>query len=137
MKSLTLNRIIFNQTTTIGELFDINNNKLCWTLEDVVRPNNIKIDGRTAIPEGKYRVIVSMSNRFKRLMIELLNVPNFKGIRCHSGNTSKDTEGCIIVAKRKIDDTMIVGSYEKELIAYVSSLLKIEKEVFINIVNKK
>jgi hypothetical protein len=66
----------------------------CYTLEDVVRPS--KIYGEAAIPAGTYKVIINMSNRFKRLLPLLLNVPNYEGIRIHPGNTDKDTEGCIL-----------------------------------------
>ena len=55
--------------------------------------------GETAIPSGTYTVTLSYSNRFKKTMPEILNVPNFSGIRIHCGNSSKDTEGCLLVGK--------------------------------------
>lgn len=79
---------------THGQLF-ANGVFVCDTLEDQERP--VKIYGATAIRTGVYKVIINMSNRFRRRMPLLLNVPNFEGIRIHAGNTAKDTEGCILV----------------------------------------
>lgn len=93
---LTLNRIFLGSSATIGELL-INDKHLCDTLEDRVRPEGEKVYGKTAIPEGTYEVKLTHSPRFKKILPEILNVPNFSGIRIHTGNSSKDTEGCIIV----------------------------------------
>lgn len=79
---------------THGRLY-INDVYVCDTLEDQER--KVKIQSATAIPVGAYKVSITYSNRFKRLMPLLENVPNFSGIRIHSGNTAKDTEGCILV----------------------------------------
>jgi len=53
-----------------------------------------------------------MSNRFKKFLIEVLDVPQFTGVRIHSGNSSKDTEGCIIVGSinDRDDDDWVGGS---------------------------
>lgn len=93
---LVLNRIFLNDKATIGELY-VDNAYLCDTLEDKVRPANTKVYGETAIPDGTYDVILSYSPRFKQILPEILNVPNFTGIRIHKGNSSKDTEGCVLV----------------------------------------
>lgn len=93
---LKLQRIFKAETYTIGKLF-IDGVYFCDTLEDKVR--DVKIKGVTAIPTGKYKVKITMSNRFKKLMPLLIDVPNFEGVRIHSGNTSEDTEGCILVGK--------------------------------------
>lgn len=89
---LIRDKTVGNSTT--GKLY-IDGVFECYTLEDVVRP--VKIKGKTAINTGTYKVIINMSNRFKRLLPLLIDVPNFEGVRIHPGNTSEDTEGCILV----------------------------------------
>jgi hypothetical protein len=96
--NLTLKRFWFTDKSTIGVLY-IDNIHESYTLEDVVREE--KIQDETAIPEGKYKVIISYSQRFKRVLPELLNVPNFTGIRIHTGNLPKDTSGCILVGRER------------------------------------
>lgn len=93
---LKLNRIFKTNTFTIGELY-INEKYVTDTLEDRVRPEGEKVYSKTAIPEGTYEVKLTHSPRFKKILPEILNVPNFSGIRIHTGNSSKDTEGCILV----------------------------------------
>lgn len=94
MVNLRVERRIFTDDVTIGELY-VNDEFMCYTLEDAVR--DTKIYGKTAIPKGTYKVIFNMSNRFKRRMPLLLNVPNYEGVRIHAGNTHVDTDGCIIL----------------------------------------
>lgn len=93
---LTLNRIFLGTVATIGELW-VNDLHLCDTLEDRVRPEGEKVYGKTAIPEGTYEMVLSYSPRFKKILPEILNVPNFTGIRIHCGNSSADSSGCILV----------------------------------------
>lgn len=108
--NITLNRIAKKAKYTIGKLY-INDQYFCDTLEDTDRGltqsmteqqiKSKKVYGETAIPTGTYKVIISYSNKFKKQMPLLLNVPGFAGIRIHSGNTEKDSLGCILVGKNK------------------------------------
>ena len=92
---IEVKRFEFKDTYTIGKMY-IDGIYECYTLEDVVR-NGTKVIGKTAIPTGEYKVIIDASVRFKQDMPHILNVPNFTGVRIHSGNTSAHTEGCILV----------------------------------------
>jgi hypothetical protein len=78
---------------TWGKLY-IDNTFYCYTIEDAVRAQ--KIPGRTAIPAGRYLIRITPSARFKRRLPELIDVPNYKGVRIHPGNTIEDTEGCLL-----------------------------------------
>lgn len=93
---LVLKRIAFRPTYTIGRLY-INDSKFCDTIEDRVPKDGKKVPGLTAIPAGTYEVKLSWSPRFQKTLPLLLDVPGFSGVRIHSGNTEKDSEGCIIV----------------------------------------
>lgn len=58
-----------------------------------------KIKGKTAIPVGRYEVKITESPRFRRELPIICDVPGFEGIRIHSGNTVKDTDGCPLAGK--------------------------------------
>ena len=76
-----------------------------------------KVYGETAIPYGTYKVILSYSPKFKRILPELLDVPCFTGIRIHRGNTEKDTAGCLLVGENKVRGKVLNSTYwEKKLI---------------------
>jgi hypothetical protein len=105
---LLLKRITKTNNSTIGELY-INGVFQCYTLEDKER--EVKIKNETAIPKGTYKVIINRSNRFKIDLPLLLNVPNFEGVRIHSGNSNHDTEGCILVGQTRATD--FIGNSRK------------------------
>lgn len=95
---MDINILRFKTTpsATLGRLY-INGIFQCITLEPPIRKSGIKIWGKTAIPEGVYKLHWMMSARFKSNMPYLLNVPRFQGVMFHAGNTVKDTKGCILL----------------------------------------
>lgn len=106
---LKLNRIALRKTYTIGKLY-IDGKYFCDTLEDTVRDTNKsgkfdngekKVKGKTAIPYGTYEIKWTYSPRFKKYTPQLMNVPQFEGIRIHAGNSSTDTEGCLLLGENK------------------------------------
>lgn len=99
--NIIIKRIFKGPDYTIGKLY-IDGKYFCDTLEDTVRAPGVKIPGRTAIPAGKYKIKLTESLRFKKLMPRLENVPGFTGVLIHAGNTAEDTEGCILVGKNRV-----------------------------------
>ncbi len=117
---LILTRIAKRKTYTIGRLAILKEENeeyrtytheeyFCDTLEPTWRDyahGAHKIKGCSAIPEGRYAVVITWSPKFKQWLPLLLGNENFKrqwsGIRIHAGNTSCDTEGCILVGKNKV-----------------------------------
>ena len=102
---LILERIAKRKTYTIGRLYirrqvmdeylaGTEDQYFCDTLEPTWRDYEhgaYKVKGRSAIPEGRYAVVISFSPKFKQWLPILLGVPKFEGIRIHAG--------CILVGK--------------------------------------
>ena len=114
MEKWTLKRIAKKETYTIGKLYTPKV-YLCDTLEDRVRKGK-KVKHSTAIPEGTYEVVLTMSNRFKRLLPLLLDVPEFEGVRVHSGNDERDTSGCVLPGENKVVGKVLNSKYYEKLI---------------------
>ena len=111
---LELLRTTRTANSTIGELI-LDGQFECFILEDRDRGlkkemtlselKNKKIKTQTAIPEGRYEVIISFSARFKKQLPLLLDVPAYEGIRVHPGNTAANTEGCLLPGRnKKVDE---------------------------------
>ena len=119
---IKLKRYEFNDAYTVGRMY-INDVYFCYTLEDVVR-KGAKVNGQTAIPTGTYDVIVDVSARFGKSLPHILNVPNFTGVRIHAGNTSANTEGCILLGHTWAGKDFIGNSK----IAFDSFFKQLEKD---------
>ena len=108
---LTLLRHQFGKDATNGMLF-INGIFECYTLEDEIR--EVKVYGETAIPEGTYPIEFRKeggfhqrySARYKNAhygMLEIKEIPNFKWVLFHSGNTDENSAGCVLVGDTQQD----------------------------------
>ena len=132
---LILIRIARKAEYTIGRLEDENGKKLCDTLEPIWRNydgGELKIPKKSAIPEGTYRVVTTYSLRFRKYLPLLVGVPGFEGVRIHAGNTSRDTEGCILVGQN-----LQVGKvlWSRIALEKLMELIKNEKKISLTIKN--
>lgn len=139
---LILKRIHFGDTYTVGQLYEeteLGENPICYTLEDKVREvegqpvSQWKVQNETAIPRGTYKVSITFSNRFQTRLPLLDNVDGYQGVRIHSGNSSKDTEGCILVGQTWDGKSDWIGSSK---IALSVLLPKIESSQSVTITVK-
>lgn len=133
---LKLERRFLKPEYTIGRLF-LDGVYFCDTLEDRVRDltHEKKVPGQTAIPAGKYEVIVNISPRFKRKLPRLLDVPGFEGILIHRGNTAADTAGCILVGENRAMGKVVNSTpYELKLTAMIERVQTAGEEITIEIV---
>lgn len=140
---LSLIRKPSKEGTTLGDLYLESGAHFCHTLEDQVRvddPSTEDVDegkkvyGETAIPTGRYKITITFSQKFQKDMLLVNDVPNFTGIRIHSGNDKEDTLGCILVGQVTDSDTRIHGGSVvlPQLFALVQKALETE-EVWLTI----
>jgi len=102
----------FGKDATNGLLF-IDGVFECYTLEDEVR--DAKVHSETAIPLGTYEIkfrniggfdtkyTARYGSTFHKGMLELQDVPNFKYILIHTGNTDEHTAGCLLLGETQQD----------------------------------
>lgn len=117
---LVITRDVFTEDSSLGSLF-IEDQFECYTLEDKYREipdlpiSQWKVPRETAIPLGRYELVVSESRRSAQgglwsphlhLLPLLLDVPGWEGVRIHAGNSNTDTDGCIIVGTQRTADTV-------------------------------
>lgn len=134
---ITVDRRWKKDSYTIGRM-SIDGVPFCNTLEDKVRDltKESKVFGRTAIPAGTYRITMTYSPKFKRVMPLVNGVPQFEAIRIHPGNKAEDTEGCILVG----ENTVIGGLtnsriYSDKLNKSIQDAIDKKEDVFITINN--
>lgn len=143
---LSINRFFKGSDYTIGH-FSVDGVKLCDTMEDPVRllvdknsdgdfddAGEGKIKGRTAIPAGRYKVVLRYSPRFKRITPHITGVPGFKYILIHAGNTAADTDGCILPGLNNIKGRVLMSrKFEDEITSLIKDAIDSGKDVYISI----
>lgn len=140
---LILIRKEFTSISTIGELW-IDDKFFCYVLEDkdrgLVQWESVatmkvkKLFGVTAIPYGKYDVVLSMSNRFKRLLPEIKDVKCFEGVRIHRGNSPEDSHGCLIVGMTKAYNMVFESTKaENALMEKLKEAVEFKEEITLEI----
>ena len=149
---LYLRRKIFTKVSTISTLHagHPESSLICYTIEDADRGleqsmtleeiKKLKKYAVTAIPYGRYKVVITKSPRFTAqkgrdiFTPQLLNVPGFEGIRIHPANLASELEGCIAPGmSKKID--RIVSSVDAYGIVLdkISLAIRAGEEVYITI----
>lgn len=132
---LQLHRLHLKETYTIGRLL-VGGSYFCDTLEDRVRDLSKvpKVPGQTAIPAGRYEIVVNRSPRFGRDLPRLLDVPGFTGILIHRGNAPGDTSGCILVGENREKGKVLHSTpYEERLTALLREAQQRGEQIFITI----
>lgn len=131
---IEVKRDVRNEKFTLGKMY-IDGEFFCYTLEDPVRQAGVKIYGDTAIPALSYEVVMSFSEKFRKPLPLLLDVPGFSGVRIHGGNTVKDTLGCILIAKNRDSIRGIIwGSLSADLTTRVKAAVNNKQQVYITII---
>jgi|TARA_Y100000114_G_scaffold156185_1_gene182483 hypothetical protein len=116
-------RFSSQEDSTSGLLFlegDLGLEFLCYTLEDERRA--LKIKGETRVPAGIYEIKLRTEGGFhakykKRFapihkgMLHVIDVPNFKWVLIHTGNTDEHTAGCLLVGDSQENNIIIKDGF--------------------------
>jgi hypothetical protein len=93
----TLQRLDYTERATFGAIHDAENREIVKTLELPWKYNAPKI---SCIPPGRYRGELFKSPKRGYRLYRLLSVPGRSSIEIHIGNTTADSQGCILVGTR-------------------------------------
>lgn len=142
-----LTRLNYNDKSTLGVLWSIDETFRCFTVEDTYREEKVK--SVTRIPEGRYEIKLRkvLSGKTKQYRarypwfewhLELQDVPDFEYVYIHIGNTAADSDGCILLGESAIpqDGQWFTGNSTKtfkDFYLEVVALLEKGDKVFIEI----
>lgn len=108
-----------------------------WFGNTMERPWADNRNGISCIPAGEYAVKITMSARFKKEMIQVMDVPGRAGIRIHCANIPEELEGCIASALIRIGPEHIYKCNVPKLFAMVKEAIGRGEAVKIKIINPK
>lgn len=129
----------------MGKLF-IDGEYFCDTIEDKVRDFNMdgdlmdegetKVFGETAIPYGRYEIILNMSKKFTRILPILKDVKHFTGVRIHRGNYARDSHGCILPGNDTgLGSVANSTTYEMKLVEKMFAAVVAGQRIFIEVLS--
>ena len=109
---ILVDRFVSDNFSTVSHIL-LDDRFVCFGLEDEFRET--KVADETRIPAGTYKVRLrtegthhqQYKNQFSdihRGMLHVQDVPNFKFILIHCGNTQADTSGCLLVGSGAVTD---------------------------------
>ena len=115
-------RISSESDSTSGLVFDVTNGRkfLCYSLEDEYRSE--KVMHETRVPAGTYKILLRKEGGFHgrytkkygdfhKGMLHVQDVPGFKWILIHTGNTDEHTSGCLIVGDSQENNQLLKNGF--------------------------
>jgi len=137
MSTVRIERYDSNNERTLGRVFFDGAPKLVsYELPWRNNQNNV-----SCIPTGTYKCTRHTSESYpeRRLAYLVNNVPNRQGVLFHSGNTFKDTHGCILLGAA-IGSLQIDGKYVDAVLSSQAAMTVLDefvkgKEFSLEIVN--
>lgn len=148
-----------NKFETLGEWYlQGKPERICYNIEDEYRDLDKKVMGETRIPAGTYEIRYRKEGSFhekyskkedlKKMgyihkgMLEICDIPNFKYVLVHIGNTEKDTAGCqltntsYIKHEGRITGTGSTSAYVDFYMNHVTPYLDKGHRVFVKIIDE-
>jgi hypothetical protein len=132
-----------NAKSTASMLY-VDGKFVCFILEDAIRPT--KLPGITAIPGGRYKLVrrtygkffERYSKKYKHTCVyEIQNVPDYKDVLIHMGNTVMDTLGCLLtgigICKEKMEYKIPSGKSAPGYLAFYNALDGYQGEMWVTI----
>lgn len=132
---IKVQRYSSGETSTLSRLY-INDVFFCYVCED--DKDEVKVAGETRIPALTstvkfYKVVTPKTTQYRNKFswftwhLEIQNVPNYKNVYIHIGNTAKDSEGCLLLGNTVYPDPKGGGTVGNSTAAFTLFYQKVSK----------